>query len=194
MPILPAQPDIYPPNLLEFDNGCDLRTSTRGHQRRWMCLHTKPRQEKATVRDLQVAQIPHYLPQITQISRTPAGRKIRSVLPLFTSYVFLFGDEEERVAALKSNRLVKILEVPDQDQLADDLRQIQTMLSSGLPVSPEPTYPVGTAVRIINGPLRGLVGKVIRRDKRDQFVAVVNMLGCGAAVDLEDWQVERVEE
>ena len=52
--------------------------------------------------------------------------------------------------------------------------------------------PVGARVRITTGPLTGIVGTVIRRGKRDQFVAVVHFLGRGATVDLEDWQVETV--
>ena len=66
------------------------------------------------------------------------------------------------------------------------------MLSTGLPISPEPAMPVGATVRIVTGPLTGIVGTVVRRGKRDQFVAVVNFLGRGAMVDLQDWQVEQV--
>ena len=47
------------------------------------------------------------------------------------------------LAALRGNRLVNVLEVVDQDGLVRDLRQVYTMLSSGLPVSAEPTMPVG---------------------------------------------------
>jgi transcriptional antiterminator RfaH len=66
------------------------------------------------------------------------------------------------------------------------------MLASGLAVVPEPTVPVGARVRILSGPLTGIVGQVIRRGKRDQFVAVVHFLSSGATVDLEDWQVEQL--
>jgi transcriptional antiterminator RfaH len=68
------------------------------------------------------------------------------------------------------------------------------MLGSGLTVSAEPAVPVGAKVRIATGPLTGIVGTVIRRGKRDQFVAVVQFLGRGATVDLQDWQVERVDD
>lgn len=189
MPILPAEPDLYPPEL--WEGGDD--EGSEGEHRRWWCLHTLPRQEKATARHLRTERIAYYLPQVVNENRTPQGRKIRSVAPLFTSYVFLLGDEMARLAALKSNRLVTVLEVADQPQLASDLRRIHRMLSSGLTVVPEPTMPVGARVRITSGPLRGLEGTVIRRGKRDQFVAIVKFLGRGAAVDLEDWQVERLE-
>lgn len=188
MPILPAEPDIFPDDL--WDPLCTVRVQKE--DRRWWCLHTKPRQEKSVARDLRHKLVPFYLPQVVNESRTPQGRKIRSVLPLFTSYVFLFGDDFERVEALKGNRLAHVLEVKDQTCLDHDLSQIYRMLASGLPVQPEPTIPVGARVRIANGPLTGIEGRVVRRGKRDHFVAAVHFLGSGATVELEDWQVERL--
>jgi transcriptional antiterminator RfaH len=188
MPILPAEPDLNPPDLWEKPDSIHQS----GSDSVWWCLHTKPRQEKATARELRIAGVTYYLPQVVKEDRTPQGRKIRSVIPLFTSYLFLHGDHNDRLAALRGNRLVTILDVSDQHSLERDLRQIHTMLSSGLPVQPEPSLPVGARVRIKSGPLTGIEGTVTRRGKRDQFVAVVRFLGRGATVDLEDWQVEQV--
>lgn len=195
MPILPAEPDFYPLDLWEecARPGFGGEGEEDGARRRlWWCLHTKPRQEKATARDLRAQRIPYYLPQVVHEDRTPQGRKTRSVLPLFTSYLFLLGDDRERVLSLKGNRLVRVIEVPDQEAIHHDLRQVHQLLASGLIVAPEPTVPVGAKVRIMTGPLTGIEGQVIRRGKRDQFVAVVHFLGSGATVDLEDWQVEQV--
>ncbi len=82
------------------------------------------------------------------------------------------------------------LEVHDQDELVRDLRQIDRMVGSGLDIQPEPSYPVGTRVRIQSGPLKGLVGTVIRRDGQDRFAATVNYISRGATVELRDWEVE----
>jgi transcription antitermination factor NusG len=188
MPILPAEPDMYPEDLW------DEVARPLESERRWFCLHTRPRQEKATARDLRAARVPFYLPQIVREDRTPAGRKTSSILPLFGGYMFLFGDDTQRVRALKGNRLVNVLEVADQDTLAFELRQIHQMLCSGLAIQPEPSPPVGTRIRIKSGPLAGLIGTVVRRGKRDHFVAVVKILGLGATVALEDWQVEILNE
>jgi transcriptional antiterminator RfaH len=106
--------------------------------------------------------------------------------------VFLHGDDEDRVKALRGNRLVNVLQVVDQDGLVRDLRQVNKMLGSGLPISAEATIPVGAKVRITTGPLTDMIGTVIRRGNRDQFVAVVHFLGRGATVDLQGWQVEKV--
>src|SRR5262245_44791861 len=87
MPILPAEPDCQPSNL--WDEGASV-TSRQGAV--WWCLHTKPRQEKATARELRKQQVVYYLPQVVNETRTPQGRTIRSVTPLFAGYLFLHGD------------------------------------------------------------------------------------------------------
>lgn len=195
MPILPAEPDIFPPDLWDAsDSALPSPGDSSQSPRQWWCLHTKPRQEKATARELRAQRVSYYLPQVVREDRTPQGRKTRSIIPLFASYLFLRGGERERLLALKGNRLVRVIEVPDQSGLENDLKQIHQMLASGLAVVPEPTVPVGAHVRIVNGPLAGITGRVIRRGKRDQFVAVVQFLGSGATVDLEDWQVEQLPE
>ena len=186
MPILPSEPEMFPPDLWETDNRA-------AGEVRWWCLHTRPRQEKAAARELHHQKISYYLPQVVHESRTPRGRKSRSILPLFPGYLFLLGAETERSLALRGHRLVSILQVADQDGIHQDLHQIHTLLGSGLVVVPELDLPVGTTVRIITGPLKGMVGTIVRRGKRDQFVAIVHFLGRGATVDLEDWQVERLQ-
>ena len=187
MPILHSEPDCHPTNLWD-----QSESILRKQEAVWWCLHTKPRQEKATARELRKLGVTFFLPQVLKEDRTPQGRKIHSVIPLFPSYLFLFGDYNDRLSALRGNRLVAVLEVSDQESLERDLRQVQKMLSSGLPVQPEPAAPVGSRVRITTGPLTGIEGTVIRRGKHDQFVAVVRFLGRGATVDLQDWQVEQI--
>jgi transcriptional antiterminator RfaH len=186
MPILPAEPDLHPRDLWE-------RKDMGSLDERWWCLHAKPRQEKAVARALKSRNVAYYLPQVIKVERTPQGRKIRSNVPLFTGYLFLLGDDFARLEALRTDRLVQVLEVYDQETLVHDLRQIHQMLASGLTVLPEPVMPVGARVRVKTGPLMGIVGTVIRRGKRDHFVAVVQFLGRGATVELEDWQVERID-
>ena len=184
MPILRAEPDVYPPNLWDHDG------PKIDGERRWWCLHTKPRQEKAIARHLLSKGVFHYLPQVRHESRTPGGRKIQSLLPLFRGYMFLLGDDGEKLEALQGNRVAKILTVPDQHDLHEELRQVHTLLSSGLPISQEPELVIGTRVQIIVGPLKGVIGTIVRRGDRDRFVAQVRFLGRGAMVDLLNWQVE----
>lgn len=195
MPILPAEPQIFPPNLLDqsippWSSEPHSEEDDDPDQPRWWCLHTKPRQEKVIARDFRDNQMAYYLPQVVKESRTPAGRRIRSILPLFPSYLFFWGDFHQKLEAIRNDRLVSVLKVKDQLALHEDLKQIHRMLSSGLPVVPEPEFPIGSWVRITSGRLEGMVGKVEKRGNRDHFIALVRLLGRGVSVELEPWQVE----
>jgi len=187
MPILAAEPESYPSGLWEPDSTYKDQADSR-----WWCLHTKPRQEKSTARDLYNQRLTYYLPQAVREDYTPQGRKTRSIVPFFPSYLFLFGDARARALAFRGNRLVSVLEVVDQATLENDLRQINRMLHSGLSLASAEAVAIGSRVRILTGPLEGIEGTVIRRGNRDQFVAVVNFLRQGAVVDLQDWQVEKI--
>ena len=66
------------------------------------------------------------------------------------------------------------------------------MLHSGLTSSAEPVVPVGAKVRIATGSADRDRRHGDPAGKRDQFVAVVQFLGRGATVDLQDWQVETI--
>ena len=97
MPILPAEPDFYPPDLWEYRG----RSTPPGRGGVWWCLHAKPRQEKATgARAAQAGT--HVLPAPgLKEDRTPQGRKIRSVIPLLPGYLFLLGDHNDRLCRIR---------------------------------------------------------------------------------------------
>ena len=127
VPILPAEPDLFPEGLWDDD-------FAQSGDARWWCLHTKPRQEKATARHLLSRRLSYYLPQARREGRTPGGRVLRSIVPLFPCYVFMVGDEAQRLEAFRGGTLARILEVVDQPRLVTDLRQVHRMLATGLPV------------------------------------------------------------
>lgn len=183
MPILGEQEDRFPNELWSSE-------TTFAPDGRWWCAHTKPKQEKSLARELGSSRVMFYLPQVERIGKTPGGRARKSRIPLFPSYVFLFGDDTARLLALKTNRIVKLLFVEFQTELQHDLRQIHQILSAGGPMVHEPHHPVGSWVRIAKGPLEGLVGVVARRGKRNRFTSIVRYIGQGVSIDLEDSQVE----
>jgi transcriptional antiterminator RfaH len=180
MPILPAEPDRYPPQLL------DLSLSDVPHPDRvWWVLHTRPRQEKSLARRLYSDGIAHYLPAIPRRCQV-RGRVLTAHVPLFTSYVFLFANREERLAALTTDRIVQVLDVHDQEQLWHDLRQIERLLACGAAVHAESGLAPGTPVEITTGPLAGLKGTVVRTASGRRFVVRVDFIQQGASVLLDD--------
>jgi transcription antitermination factor NusG len=187
MPVLSLEPDLYPERLL---SEAVIEEDT---ERVWWVLHTRPRQEKSLVRQLHRAQIPYYLPLIPRRWRL-RGRMMTSHLPLFPSYVFLFGDREERVGALSTNRIVRSLDVPDQGALWRDLRQIHRLIAAGMPITPESQLTSGMTVEITSGPLAGLRGRILRSASGRRFVVQIDFIQRGASVVLDDFTLARVED
>jgi transcriptional antiterminator RfaH len=175
MPVLAAEPSIYPDDLLTTD-------APRGaHPVEWRVLHTKPRQEKSLARELLQKRIGFYLP-LTPHRWDLRGRVIVSHLPLFPSYLFLCSDRPALLDALATRRVVRPLDVPDQRRLADELRQVRRLLASGLEVSAEGALVVGQEVEITTGPLTGFRGRVLRSATGNRFVVQVNFIQRGASV------------
>ncbi|HMP04616.1 MAG TPA: transcription termination/antitermination NusG family protein [Gemmatales bacterium] len=177
MPILPAEPDVNPADLL-------TGTSAAAGGARWWVLHVKPRQEKALTRQLLKQRIGYFLPVYARQSRV-RRRLTTSWVPLFPGYLFLWGNAAQRLTALTTNRIVHVLEVPDQQQLDFDLRQLFRLLRVGAPVTPEQKLAPGDEVEIRSGPLAGLTGVILRTTAGQRFVVKVNFLQRGASVEVE---------
>ena len=186
MPILPAEPQVYPDRL--FEPGKEICT-----ERTWWVLHTRPRQEKSLARQLHAGGISYYLPLVQKRLRI-RNRTLTSHHPLFGGYLFLLADPEERIKALATQRIVRSIQVSDQNQLWCDLAQIHRLIHSGVPIVPEDRLSPGTLVEIRSGPLAGLRGKIQACASRRRFVVEVNFIHRGAAVLLEDFTLAPVIE
>lgn len=184
MPILPSEPDIYPADLLQQP----IDAEPAGTQ--WWALYTLARREKELMRRLRAMDVSFYAPVVSKRTRSPGGRARESFVPLFTSYVFMRGDNEQRQRALTTNCISRCLEVSDAGQLLHDLRQIHSLIALDVPLSIEARIEPGRRVRVRSGPMTGLEGRVVQRRGKDWLVVAVEFLGQGASVLLEDFQVE----
>lgn len=186
MPILTAEADLFPCDLLENE----LLLSDP--ERRWWVLYTRSRMEKELMRRLRSQEIPFYGPTVEKRSRTPRGRVLRSYLPLFPNYVFLFGNPSERYAALTTNCLSRDIPVSNGDELAQDLRQLHRLIQTGVPLVPERCLDAGVRVRVKTGPLTGQEGIVLQRRGDTRLLVAVRFLQQGASVQLDECELERI--
>lgn len=159
---------------------------------RWWVFHVKPRQEKTLADELRRSDVPHFLP-LYEAVRTSKGRKWKSVLPLFPGYIFFCGDETQRIEALKTNRIVRAIDVPDPPRLVEELSAIRRLLKQDMLVHPLKRFRPGDRCRIRSGPLVGLEGTVHREAGKARFVLVVSMLGQGAEIEMDADLLEPVE-
>ena len=138
-------------------------------------------------------EIPFYGPMIKRRSQSPGGRSRVSYVPLFPGYVFLHGSEEHRYRSLTTNCVSRCLEVGNGLELARDLRQIHQLITSDAPLTPEARLEPGMRIRVRSGSLAGLEGVVIKRRGAQRLLVIVHFLQQGASVQLEDYQVERID-
>ena len=181
MPILKSEPSLFPENLFQGEE-----TGTQC----WWALYTMSRQEKTLMRYLFQRQISYYCPIVPNQYRSPAGRQRVSHLPLFSNYVFLRGEEEDRVTALSSGNVSRILPILEPARFQDQLRSIFLSIEAGRPLTIESDFQPGDLVRVKRGALTGAVGTVIqRRGERRLLLAVEFMQQC-VSVSIEDWETE----
>lgn len=186
MPILSAEPMIFPVDLLQIG---EERVATGDI---WWAMHTLARREKELMRRLRSMEIAHYCPLIKRRTKSPAGRVRVSHVPLFSGYVFVLGTELHRYKAMTTNCVARCLQVGDPLRLLFDLRQIQRLIEIDAPLTPEARIQPGRRVRVRSGPMMGLEGVVLKRRGKDRLMVALEFLSRGASVLLEDYHLECV--
>ncbi len=184
MPLLRKEPDIFPEDLLDGELSSD--------NRRWWALYTLSRREKQLMRLLRGSKTPHYGPLVPRRYRSPAGRIRVCHQPLFSNYVFLYGNDDDRGDALATNCVSRSITVDDGMKLATDLRRVQRLIMLGQPMTPEARLAEGTQVRVRNGAFAGFEGTVLRRANEVRLLVAVRFMNQGVSVALDDCQLEQV--
>jgi transcription antitermination factor NusG len=174
MPLLRREADHFPDDVFRLSVG-DFP---------WAVAHVKSRTEKALARHLTGLRIPFYLPLWERRMRR-SGRSFVSYNPFFPGYVFLRGGATSHAQTLRSNVVVRLLDVPDQALLDAELCQLRALQEAGAPLIPFPWLGPGDAVRVEDGPFRGYYGVIVREKGAQRLVVSVSMLRRSVAVELE---------
>ncbi len=176
---------MYPEGLLET-------WSQQAGGRRWYALHTRARQEKALARQLLSREVAFYLPLVSK-NLLVRGKCVRSYIPLFPGYVFLFGSDEDRRIALTTQRVVQALLAPAGSELARDLRQVARLIESQAPLTVEQRLAPGQRVEVRSGVLAGLVGTVMARRGETRLLVAVDFLRQGVSLEIEDYLLKPID-
>ena len=187
MPILKKEVDLNPANL--FDEEGPLSTD----EGQWWALYTRSRREKELMRRLTSKHVAFYSPIIEHQHRSPNGRLRTSYLPLFSNYVFLWGNENDRHASLTTGCVSRDLEVTEPEGLVRDLIQIRELIELGTDLTPESRIEPGSKVRVKSGMLTGRVGIVIERRGQRRLLVSVDFLQQGASVELTPCDLELLD-
>ena len=149
MPLLKRGTEIFPQGLFELPEA-DFP---------WWVAHVRSRQEKVLARHVDSPRGPFLPPAAGELRRAGEGGSSCPTCPCFRVTSSSGGCAPQRAAVLRSNVVVRLLEVPDQELLTRELRELRALQEAGATLVPYAPMAPGTSVRVIEGPFSRLHGK-----------------------------------
>ena len=153
----------------------------------WFAVWTRSRHEQVVRDQLEQKQIIAFLPTITRWSRWK-DRKKKIDWPLFPGYCFAQFDPENALPILKCTGVVNIVSVEGKPAAIPEyeLDSIRLLVGSELQFDPCPLIHEGMMVEVIHGPLRGVVGRLVRKNApKATLVLSVDLIGQAVSVEVD---------
>jgi transcription antitermination factor NusG len=162
----------------------------------WYCVHTRSRHEDAVYKRLSDKKLQAFLPKLEVWSRRKDRRK-KIQKALFSGYLFVFEALSARVGLeiLKTPGVVKILgneagPVPVPEAQIESIKKI---LNGKAAVSPFPYLKEGQLVRVVDGPLRGCEGFLVKiKEEKEKLIISIDLLRRSVSVEIESASIEPV--
>ena len=154
---------------------------------RWFALWTRSRHEQVVREQLQQKQIETFLPTVTKWSRWK-DRKKKIDWPLFPGYCFArFNTRESRLPVLKCTGVVSIISFQGEPAPIPDheIEGIRLLVESDLAYDPCPMIREGMMVEVMHGPLKGVIGRLVRKSDKARLVLSVDLIGQAVSVEVD---------
>jgi transcription termination/antitermination protein NusG len=153
----------------------------------WFAVWTRSRHEQVVRDQLEQKNIMAFLPTITRWSRWK-DRKKKIDWPLFPGYCFAQFDPENALPILKCTGVVNIVSVEGKPAAIPEyeLDSIRLLVGSELQFDPCPLIHEGMMVEVIHGPLRGVIGRLVRKNApKATLVLSVDLIGQAVSVEVD---------
>ena len=154
---------------------------------KWYAIYVKSRHEKSIHSELQQKGIEASLPLIS-VTRQWSDRKKKIEAPLFRSYVFVNIDiSKDKLNVLQTDGVVKFVtfcnktvSIPEEQ-----MYWLDQILMSELQLEREQEIPIGAEVDVMFGPLKGLRGRVKRKNTITKLVVWFDSIMQGVSVEID---------
>jgi transcription termination/antitermination protein NusG len=153
----------------------------------WFAIWTRSRHEQAVREQLERKHIDAFLPTIPRWSRWK-DRKKKIDWPLFPGYCFARFNLEDTLPVLKCSGVVNIVSFEGKPAPIPEweLDSIRVLVGSELQYDPCPLIHEGMLVEVVHGPLKGVVGRLMRKDApKARLVLSVDLIGQAVSVEVD---------
>jgi transcription antitermination factor NusG len=161
--------------------------------RKWYAVFTVPQNEKAVVRHLDLRSVESFLPTYETVRIWKNRQRVKTILPLFPTYLFVHIEWRERVTVLQAPGVVQIVG-SGRDCVALEDSEIELLRTGlrGRKIEPYRELVVGQKVRIKGGLMEGVEGTLVRRCNSLRFVLTLAMINQHAAIEVDAELLEAV--
>jgi transcription antitermination factor NusG len=178
---------------VEQSQGFSLNAPYALNERRWFAVFTLPQNEKSAMKQLALRDVDAFLPTYEMVKVWKNRQRVRTVLPLFPTYLFVNIDCRQRTRVLQSPGVIYIVGHNHEDAPIADA-EIELLRSGVRDRSLEPyrDLVVGERVRIKRGSMEGVEGVLVRKGNGLRFVLSLKLINQHAAIEVGAEDLERV--
>lgn len=152
----------------------------------WFAVWTRSRHEQVVREQLQQKRLEVFLPTVTRWSRWK-DRKKKIDWPLFPGYCFVRFNPRDRLPILKCTGVVSIISLQGEPAPipSHEIEGIRRLVESDLAYDPCPLIREGMQVEVTHGPLKGVVGRLTRKNEKARLVLSVDLIGQAVSVEVD---------
>jgi transcriptional antiterminator NusG len=152
----------------------------------WLAVWTRSRHEVAVRGQLAARGLETFLPTVARWSQWKDRRK-RIDWPLFPGYCFVRLDPADAVRALSCTGVVGLVSFDGRPAVVNEreIASVRSLIDSEWRFDPCPFIHEGDPVEVVHGPLRGVIGRLVRKGARARLIVSVGLLGQGLTVDVD---------
>lgn len=156
--------------------------------KKWLVFYTQSRQEKK-VRDLLLRSGFEVFLPLQKVMKQWSDRKKKVETPLFNSYIFVLESEDKIVNILQTPGIAWNIRYNDKpaELRPKELSTIQRFLESGLLLETGPIEKLnpGDFVQVVDGPLKGMMGQVLKTKEDTKFLVALDSIGQSLLVTID---------
>lgn len=160
----------------------------------WYAYYTRARHEQRVETRLNQLGFESFLPKMPML-RQWKDRKKMVDWPLFPGYIFIHCHSRDIAKILGTTGVVSVVynngrPAPVNPAELDNVRLLIKSLSETGGVPERVPLEPGLAVRVTDGPLKGVEGVVIKQRNKKKFIVQLTTIGEGLVVNVDDSLLE----
>jgi len=160
----------------------------------WIVVRSKPRSEKIAYAQLEEKGIEAYLPLLKE-RRKWSDRKKWVEFPLFSSYLFAKIEIKNSIFVLQTHGVSSLVRFGEEIATVQDevINAVKLAIDGGYQLAPAGYFIAGNRVEVIEGPMSGVKGIVVRLKGKDRLVIKIDAIQQALSIDIDSRLIKNIK-